>query len=177
MWLVKRWRALWPGLPHGFWKETTTVAFFFAWILKVAWGRVWFLWEALGSGIICHPTSCSPNPSKPRKGWEGQDSEKSQKGSAAKAWKGRANSKSLTLSVAFNGVPSIFMVTKTSDYYHNLMRQIKSMGVERKTGLIYKWGKGGSEKGRCLPIFTHSLKDQDSVKYDVRDMEEVKWRV
>lgn len=114
------------------------MAFFFAWILKVAWGRVWFLWEALGSGITCHPTSCSPNPSKPRKGWEGQDSEKSQKGSAAKAWKGRANSKSLTLSVAFNGVPSIFMVTKTSDYYHNLMRQIKSMGVERKTGLIYK---------------------------------------
>lgn len=153
------------------------MAFFFAWILKVAWGRVWFLWEALGSGITCHPTSCSPNPSKPRKGWDGQDSEKLQKGSAAKAWKGRANSKSLTLSVAFNGVSGIFMLTKTSDYYHSLMRRIKSMGEERKTGLIYKQGKGGSEKGRCFPIFTYSLKDQDSVKYDVRDMEEIKWRV
>lgn len=46
--LVSRWRVLCPGLSHGSWKETTTVDFFFAWTLKVAWaGRVWGSWGKL----------------------------------------------------------------------------------------------------------------------------------
>uniref|UniRef100_A0A8C9I3E9 Uncharacterized LOC111528163 n=1 Tax=Piliocolobus tephrosceles TaxID=591936 RepID=A0A8C9I3E9_9PRIM len=39
--LVRRWRALCHGLSHSFWKETTTVACFFAWTPKVvkAWSQ------------------------------------------------------------------------------------------------------------------------------------------
>eukprot|EP00074_Homo_sapiens_P105487 XP_024302048.1 uncharacterized protein LOC112267855 isoform X1 [Homo sapiens] len=48
--LVRRRRALCPGLSHGSWKETTTVAYFFAWTPKVARGRVW---SSLGSSEIC----------------------------------------------------------------------------------------------------------------------------
>lgn len=68
--LVRRWRALYPGLSHGSWKETITVVFFFAWDLKVACGGCGVLWEALGSDLRpappSYPTSQSPNPSPER---------------------------------------------------------------------------------------------------------------
>lgn len=70
--LVRKWRALYPGLSHGSWKEITIVAFFFAWTLKVAWGRCGVLWEALGSGLGSAPPSQPTNQSlnsRPEKTW------------------------------------------------------------------------------------------------------------